>query len=154
MKTKQKLKLALMVLTFAFCNSLIAKETHQKEDIKHVIVKAIDAMYNTGNIEEIEKYYHQDFILFLNREYQLAKVTLNRILEGVKYKNAQGFYPARNKVTIDIVDVQLYNTAATVRFHYYVEEVQTCEDFMSLYFIDNQWKIVSQTTYHIQDYKK
>lgn len=123
------------------------KETEIKS-IKDVILKAVDAMYNQGDIEQIRKYYHPGYILFMMKDNYLQYTTLFNRIEYRRRGHEKGEYPAKEKATVKFVTVDVVGTAATVQFHYYRGERQTCEDFMSLYKFKEGWRIVSQTTYH------
>lgn len=128
---------------------------NELEAVKDVINKAVDAMYNDEDKVLVKKYYHSGYILFLIGENdELEKVPLNKRWIFTNQEQADDKDSSDDEehvVTTDIKDVVISGNAATVYFQYFINGRHTCEDFMSLYKFKDGWKIVSQTTHHIQD---
>ena len=146
MKSIISLTLILFLLTVSLSAQI--SENAEKEAVKETVQKAIDANYNSGNIELIEKFHHPGFNLLIVNNNKLHYISLKRIIKGVENKKAKGEYPPKEKISIKFLSVEVAGYAATTRFDYYKGEKHTCADFMSLYKFKEGWRIVSQTTYH------
>jgi hypothetical protein len=76
-----------------------SSESHQIESQEHAavretILKAVDAMYNRGDIEAVRRYYHPAYILLVMREDDLASLPLEQRIEARKKGHERGEYPA------------------------------------------------------------
>jgi len=121
-------------------------------EVKNVIEYAIDAMYNKGDIELIKTHYHPDYeLLLLVEGNKLYKMSLNERIQHVKEGQQNQAYPPKEHVSIKFEFVDVAYSTATVKFDYFRAGRQTCIDIMTLYKFEEGWRIVSQTTHHVQD---
>ena len=140
-------KVLIVVLALSLGSSLLAHDDVEKE--KKAIMKTVEDAYVkgihiNGDPEAIRKGFHKDFIMFVNREGKITKVTrdgwIARIEEG-KAKN-----PNRTKSEIKhnfaMVDVTNNTAVAKIEMHKNGKHVFT--DYMSLYKFEDGWKIIGK----------
>jgi hypothetical protein len=125
--------------------------SQEQAAVKETILKAVDAMYNQGDIEAIRRCYHPGYILLVMREDALVSVPLDQRIEAVKKGHERGEYPAKERVSIRFRHVTVAGTAAAGYFEYLRGDKHTCDDLMSLYRFESGWRIVHQTTHHYGD---
>lgn len=145
-------KIVAIVGAFILAVSIVQAQTDEEKLVKETVLKAVDAMYNQGDAELINKYYHPGYeLLMLNQYGQLSKIPLYDRIAYVEYQQKEGQFPPKEAVTIkfEILDVAV--STATVKFDYFRADRHTCIDIMCLYKFGEDWKIVSQTTHHLRD---
>jgi len=149
-----------IILIFSFLLSMThgdmlqaaAFSDNEEQHVKNTISNAIDAMYNNGNVELIKKYYHPDYdLLLLTADNTLYKMSLNERISYVEKELEGNNFPPKETVTIEFEIVDVAHSTATVKFDYFKSDRRTCIDVMTLYKFKEGWRIVSQTTHHVQD---
>ena len=151
LKSFQLLTLLLFSCQLAAAQATPVMES-EKAAVKAVIQNAVDAMYNNGDVAQIQQYYHPDYeLLLLVEGNQLYKMSLKDRLGHVREALANNQFPAHEQVSIQFEIVDVAYSTATVKFDYFRADRQTCIDIMTLYKFDEGWRIVSQTTHHIRD---
>ncbi len=148
--TKKRL---LPVLILSLCCIIMANPDDAKQQVKETIQKAIDAMYNLGDIERIRKHYHPGYILQIMNQNYLSVIPLHNRIEKKRQDHQKGVYPTKDKISIKFISINVQGHAAIVYFDYFKGKQKTCADFMSLYRFKEGWRIVNQTSYHYPEIK-
>jgi len=143
-----------MILLVLLATSLFAQDISKDvEAIKEIIQSAyVDGLQNDGDMEKIDKGFHQDFnLLGIGKNSQMLKLPISKWKEDVAKKVEKGKIPLKgeNRVNIKFLNVDVTGTAAVAKIEYYIGKQLIYVDYISLYKFGEDWKIVSKIFYKI-----
>ncbi|SMF13577.1 Putative lumazine-binding [Alteromonadaceae bacterium Bs31] len=134
-----------LVSSYATCDS-----TTEQEALKQFVNEYyIDALANNADFAKIDQGFHTDFMLFGVRNDELWTWTLEQWKDNLKTKKENGEFPRRgkNKFSADIVSVDINGLLAVVKLKLYRGGKYVFIDYLTLYKLDGNWKLISKT-YH------
>jgi len=145
-----KKALIFSILLASVCLSVVA-QTDDKKDIelikKTILIAYQDGLQNEGDLEKIDKGFHPTFnMIALNEKGEVWKYPIADWKKATEKKRADGKLPrpADKKVKIEIPMVDVSGVAAIAKLKFFVGDMLTYVDYMSLYKIDGKWKIVAK----------
>jgi len=146
----KKAFLSLFCLIFAV--GIIAQETDsEKESIKNVIISAyVEGIHNIGDLAKIDAGFHPGFdLLGVNKENSLTKFPIYTWKESVAKRIESGQLPRSEDKTItyNFPMIDITGTAAIAKIELFEGDKIIFTDYLSLYKIGDEWKIVSKI-YH------
>lgn len=116
-----------------------------KKAIKQVIEKAyIQGIHGNRDEEAVKSGFHQDFAMLVLQDNALEKVTVDEWLDriGVMKTENPDLWQAETRHTFELVDVAGY--AAVAKLDVYKGTTHFSTDYMLLYKVEEEWKIVSK----------
>jgi len=148
-----------MILLVLLTTSLFAQDISKDvEAIKEIIQSAyVDGLQNDGDMEKIDKGFHQDFnLLGIGKNNQMWKLPISKWKEDVAKKVETGEMPLKgeNRVTIKFLNIDVTGTAAVAKIEYYIGQKLIYVDYISLYKFESGWKIVSKIFYKFPEKDK
>lgn len=142
-------KVILTIFCFIFAVGIFAEEpSADQEAIKEVIHTAyIEGIHNIGDLEKIDQGFHPGFVLVgINKDNSMWKYPIYSWKEGITKKLKEETLPKSEEDLIvckyPMIDVT--GNAAIAKIELYQNEELIYTDYLSLYKIDNNWKIVNK----------
>lgn len=132
--------LAAVGLLFGASSDEVAKEA-----IKEVIKDAyIDGVHNVGDPEVIRNGFHPDFIMFIQREGKLVKMSRDEWIERIVAGKKENPDAKRPWTTHEFRHIDVSGNAAMAALDVYKDGEIAYTDYMSLYKFEGGWKIVGK----------
>jgi hypothetical protein len=132
-----------------FCVGPCPGQIKEEEAIINVLQESyVKGVFNEGNRALVQEGFAAAFTMFsLTADGTVKTITKADWLRRVQENKAKGRYPAKeeNKVRIVIKKVEVADTAAMVKLHFYRGEHLRYVDFIGLYRFKTGWKIISKT---------
>lgn len=142
MKHLCKLLVVLLVLT-----SQVAK-SQDAENIKFVIDKAyVEGIHNNGDLNDTRNGFHSDFQMFALRNGALSKISIDEWIQRIENSRKRNPNPPADKATAKYLSVDVTNNVASVKLELHRGGKILFTDYLYLYKISGDWKIVSKV-YH------
>ncbi len=137
--------LSFFIIGFLFPQNHIASD----KEVRLVVEKAMNAIYNTGDLKVFDECIHEDYILWINNKDQLIKLSKSKQKEFLQNYTEAGQFPNYFGVPVSVKfkHVEVAGHAAMVIQDFYKGDVHTCFDHIALYKFESGWKIISWTTY-------
>ncbi len=120
-------------------------ETSEIEKIKQMVEKAyILGIHTDQNIEKIGQGFHENFHMLVLQENQIITVGIQEWMEKIEMMKLDNpkLWEAKTTATIKVLDIT--GPAATVKILVQKGDVKFSTDYMMLYKIGREWKIVSK----------
>lgn len=145
----KKLTMILVLVGFAvgFVHAgepLDAEQTAVKKVIEDAYV---DGLCNSGDIAKIRKGFHEGFVLLGVRNNVLTLLPIFNWIEYVKMDAKKGKYPAKDKVSLNYLFIDVTGTAAVAKVAFMKGGKHVYTDYLSLYKFDAGWRLVNKI-YH------
>lgn len=141
-------KINALLVFVLFCSAVFAQADidSEKESIREAITSAYqEGIANQGNVEAIKQGFHAGFnIIGLNNSDGLWKYPIYTWIESVEKRKENGEYPAKEKVSFKYPVIDVVGNAAMAKVEYYKSGKLQYTDYLSLYKINDNWKIVSK----------
>lgn len=122
----------------------MANPTEEKK-IKELINKAyVDGIHNNGNLDDTRNGFHPDFEMFINRNGNFSKLSINDWIKRIEANRAKNPNQAIAKAEADFIFIDITGNTASVKLELKKEGKTIFTDYLFLYKINDQWKIVSK----------
>ncbi len=148
MKTHIFFCILIVALTISGVGQTIDDE---KDAIRKVIqVAYVDGLQNEGNIAKIDSGIHPEFnLLGVSEKGQLWRLSIQEWKSNVLKKKAEGKLPREGNdlVSIKFLHIDITGNAAMVKIEFYVGDILTFVDYISLYKFGEDWKMVNKIFY-------
>ena len=125
----------------------------EKAEIRRIIQTAyVEGLQNEGDAEKIEEGFHKDFrLLGLDETGQLWILPIEEWKDHVLKKRKKGELPRESsnlyKVEFEMIDIT--EIAAIAKLKCYSGKELKFIDYISLYKVGNEWKIVNKIFYKV-----
>lgn len=141
-----------LVLVVTICSVFFLQAddnmTAEKNAVKAVIEDAyVDGLCNSGNIEKMKKGFHEGFVLLGVRNNVLTLLPIYNWIEYVKMDTQKGKYPAKEKVSLNYLFIDVTGTAAVAKVAFMKGGRQVYTDYLSLYKFNEGWRLVNKIYY-------
>ena len=116
--------------------------------VKRVIEEAyVKGIHIDQNVEAIRKGFHPSFTMYALKDGQVSTTSIEQWIASIEEGKKKN--PDRPKVEtkVDFVSVEVSGNAATARLEMYKDGKHTFTDFISLYKLEDGWKIVAKIYY-------
>ena len=143
-------KLLSLIMALALV-TIVSPAQDNKKDIE-VIKKTIlnsyqDGLQNEGDMKKIDEGFHPLFkMIAVNKEGKVWEYPIEDWKKSVEKGKKDGKYPKADdrKVKIEIPMVDVTGNAAIAKLKFFVAEKLVYVDYMSLYKLEGNWKIVAK----------
>lgn len=123
-------------------------KSQESERIKDVVNKAyVDAIHNKGNLNDARNGFHPEFQMFVLRNGALSKVSINDWIQRIENGRNRNQNPPSEKASAKYISVDVTQNVASVKLELNRGGRLLFTDYLYLYKIGNDWKIVSKV-YH------
>lgn len=113
--------------------------------IKEVIKDAyIDGIHNVGDPLVIRNGFHADFVMMIQREGKIMKITRDEWIERIVAGKKENPDAKRPKTTHEFRHIDISGNAAIAALDVYKDGEHAYTDYMSLYKFEGGWKIVGK----------
>jgi hypothetical protein len=155
-RLRSGLVLAAVLLASSFAAPVVAAEESpaaERAAVTQVVTDAyVDGVHNFRDPAAMRRGFHPDFEMLSLRDGKLARLTLDKWIEGMEARNLKEPPPkaapdAPRETTAKFVAVEIAGTAATCKVEIWRGGKQLFTDFLALYRFADGWKIVSKTFY-------
>ena len=148
-------KLLTLIMIMSFCTLLFAQDIDKdKEAIKKLILTAyVDGLQNNGDLEATREGFHPGFDLLVFRDNIVSKFPIyNWIIyeERGKAKNPDPL-PEEEITSCEFEFIDISGTAAVAKIHLSKGGKKIFTDYLSLYKLEEGWKIVGKIYYQIPE---
>lgn len=146
-----------LFISFLFVGTAIWSDNSTDEkEIKLVVEKAMEAIYNSGNLKIFDELIHEEYILWIKNGNELLKLTKQKQREFLGHYKDAGLFPNYFGVPVSVrfKHIEISGHAAMVIQDFYKGDVHTCYDHIALYKFEDGWKIISWTTYTDKEAQK
>lgn len=129
-----------------FINSAFAAvDTEEKE----AVLKTVEDAYAIGihidrNPQAIRKGFHQEFVMFINGDEGVRKVTRDEWIARIEEGNKKNPDRPKPDVKYDLELLDMAKDAAVVKVDLHRDGKHVFTDYMSLYKFEDGWKIVGK----------
>ena len=116
--------------------------------VKRVIEEAyVKGIHIDQNVDAIRKGFHPSFAMYAYKDGQVTTTSIEQWIASIEEGKKKN--PDRPKVEtkVDFVSVEVSGNAATARLEMYKDGKHVFTDFMSLYKLEDGWKIVAKIYY-------
>jgi Putative lumazine-binding len=142
-------KILLSLFCFIFAVGIIAQDSDaEMELIKKVVVSAyVDGIHNVGDIEKIDAGFHPGFnLLGVGNDNTLWKYPIYNWKESVNKRLSEGKLPKADEdlITYKFPLIDITGNAAIVKIELFEKDKMIYTDYLSLYKIEDDWKIVAK----------
>ncbi len=146
MKNKtQKIAIISMFLAMVFVS--VSGKASEKEAVREVVQSAyVDGFQNLGGRNAMEKGFHPDFVMVLNRSGELSDLPLERMIEITEQRSNNPEYQ-HVEVKARFLDIDITGNAAMVKIELFRDGEKLFTDYLGLYKFDDGWKIFNKL-YH------
>lgn len=142
MKHFSTLLVVLMVLTSQ------AAKSQDAERIKDVINKAyVEGIHNNGDLNDTRNGFHSDFQMFALRNGALSRISIDDWIQRIESSRKRNPNPPADKATAKYLLVDVTQNVASVKLELHRAGKILFTDYLYLYKIGGEWKIVSKV-YH------
>lgn len=140
-------KILIVVLAVSLSISLMAADDIAEE--KKAVMKTVEDAYVKGihinrDPDAIRKGFHEDFIMFVNREGKISKVTRDGWIARIEEGNAKNPNRPKPEVKHNFAQVDVTDNAASVKIELHKNGKHVFTDYMSLYKFEDGWKIIGK----------
>ena len=143
--------ISVLIITLILISGELYGQTEkisESELIKKTILNAYqDGLQNQGDLQKIDEGFHPVFrMIAVNNEGKIWEYPIADWKKATEKKVADGKLPRAedNLVKIKIPMVDVTGIAAVAKLEFYVKDKLTYVDYMSLYKLEDGWKIVAK----------
>lgn len=130
---------ALMALSF---QNAIGQDS---ESIKDVINKAyVEGIHNKGDLNNTRNGFHPEFRMFALRNGAVSKVSINDWIQRIENSRKRNPNPPSQKAKAKFLSVDVTGNVASVKLELHRGGKLLFTDYLFLYKVGNEWKIVSK----------
>jgi hypothetical protein len=131
--------------------AIVSKEglnSADKKAVEKIIQEAyIDGVHINYDVEAMKKGFDKEFIMFAINESSVEKVTLDKWMDYISQTKKKNPEPEKN-IKYEIPSIDIVKDTAVARVEIYKAEKHIYTDFLSLYKVNNEWKIVGKVYCH------
>jgi hypothetical protein len=118
------------------------------ERIKEVINKAyVEGIHNNGDLNDTRKGFHPEFQMIAMRNGTISRITIDDWIQRMEAGRQRNPNPTADKATAKYLSVDVTNDVASVKLELHRAGKLVFTDYLYLYLIGGDWKIVSKV-YH------
>ena len=141
-----KLFSTVFVMIMALC--VINAKGQDSERIKDVINKAyVEGIHNHGDLNDTRNGFHPEFQMFALRNGAVSKVSINDWIQRIESGRQRNPNPPTEKASAKFLSVDVTQNVASVKLELHRGGKLLFTDYLYLYKIGGEWKIVSKV-YH------
>jgi hypothetical protein len=141
------MKLLSAALVVLLGLSSLTVKSQDSERIKGVINKAyVEAIHNNGDLNDARNGFHPEFQMFALSNGTLSKVSINEWIRRIENRR-KNQDPPSEKASARYLSVDVTENVASVKLELRRGSKILFTDYLYLYKIGNDWKIVSKV-YH------
>jgi hypothetical protein len=142
------MKLLSAVFVVLMGLSTLNAKSQDSERIKDVVNKAyVEAIHNNGDLNEAREGFHPEFQMFVLRNGSLSKVSINDWIQRIENGRNRNQNTPSEKASAKYLSVDVTQNVASVKLELHRGSKLLFTDYLYLYKIGNDWKIVSKV-YH------
>lgn len=135
----------VLVMFFALFVQAGEEVDAEKNAVKAVIEDAyVDGLCNSGDIVKLKKGFHEGFVLLGVRDNVLTLLPIYNWIEYVKMDAKKGKYPAKEKVSLNYLFIDVTGTAAVAKVAFMKGGKHVYTDYLSLYKFAEGWRLVNK----------
>ncbi len=142
------MKKTLLIFCAVLFSSITAAGNQQQEEkaVKKVINTAyIEGLQNMGDMEQVRQGFHPEFKMLINQNGKLSKLPISTWIENVEQRKQNPAYQNHQRIKGEFAQVDITGDAAMVKLEVYREDQLLFTDYLTLYKMDGDWKIVGKT---------
>ena len=118
--------------------------------IEEVVVRAyVEGIHIDSDPEKIRSGFHADFIMFVNSDEGIRKVTRDGWIERIEQRNRAEPDRPRPEVGHEFTLVDVAGDAAVARVEIHRDGRHTFTDYLSLYRFPEGWRIIGKIFYSV-----
>ena len=122
-----------------------ANTTNDKELIKDVINKAyVDGIHNSGSIADVRMGFHPDFEMFIYRNGVFSKLSIEDWISRIERGRERQSSEVEHRAVANYTSIDITGNVASIKFDLVRNGSTVFTDYMYLYKIEGEWKIVSK----------
>ncbi len=115
------------------------------ESIKDVINKAyVEGIHNKGDLNDTRNGFHPEFRMFALRNGAVSKVSINDWIQRIENSRKRNPNPPAQKAKAKFLSVDVTKNVASVKLELHRGGKLLFTDYLFLYKIGNEWRIVSK----------
>lgn len=147
-------RIVLFISIVSICTLAFSQEDIKadKEAIKKVVQTAyIDGLQNKGDLELTRQGFHPGFNLLIYKDNMMDKLPIYNWIQYAEMKKKKDPDPPsdEDKVSGEFLDIDITGTAAVVKLKFLKGGKHIYTDYLSLYKLADEWKIVSKIYYKL-----
>ncbi len=142
------MKKVLLILCAVILSAGVVAGNQQEEEraVKRVINTAyIEGLQNMGDMDLVRKGFHPEFEMLINRNGKLSKLPIATWIENVEQRKQNPSSENHQRIQGKFVQVDITGDAAMVKLEVYRGYKLLFTDYLTLYKMDGDWKIVGKT---------
>ena len=137
--------LVLVLLTLAFSAFAAPAETTDDAAIREAVDRAyVRGVHVEGDPELMRAGMHDTFIMFVPAEGAVTQMTRDAWIERLAAAKAKAASAPKPKITSEVTVLDRTESAAVVRVKLFRDEKQIFTDYISLYRVGGEWKLVGK----------
>jgi hypothetical protein len=138
-----KLITTFVAMLMALC--VYNSNGQEAESIKEVINKAyVEGIHNNGDLNVTRKGFHPEFQMFVLRNGTLSKVSIDQWIQRIESSRQRNPNAPAEKASAKFLSVDVTKNVASVKLELHRGEKLLFTDYLYLYKIGGDWKIVSK----------
>ena len=131
-------------LTLALVAAASAAETDVAA-IEEVVTRAyVEGIHKEGDPEKIRSGFHSDFVMFVNADEGILKITRDQWIARIEERNRDEPERVRPEIEHQFSLVEVTGDTAVARVELHRDGKHTFTDYLSLYRTGDGWKIVGK----------
>ena len=136
----------------AALGTILWAQDAEVEQIKKTVVDAyVNGTQTQWNTDAVAKGFHPDFMMFMpQKDFTLRRFTVQEWVASLHKRKRDNPEGPKFKTTHRFLRVEVAGNAAVAVLELYRDEVLTFTDFLSLYKLGGEWKIVSKIYHYHQ----
>jgi hypothetical protein len=139
------MKIFGIIVAFALAANLSFGQTNEQESIKSVINAAyVEGIHNHGDLNQTRTGFHPDFEMYVYRNGNFSKRSLSSWISAIEAGRSRNPNPPAQKAVANYLSVDVTGNTASVKLELMREGKKMFTDYLLLYKINGQWKIVSK----------
>jgi hypothetical protein len=116
--------------------------------IEEIVTRAyVEGVHNEADAEKIRSGFHSDFIMFVQADDGIQKVTREQWIERIEERGSSGAQGPVSAVEHQFSLVEITGDAAVARVEIHRDGDHIFTDYLSLYRFDEGWRIVGKIFY-------
>ena len=145
-------RIALTLATVLAFASAVAADHHASDAdaVREVVKRAyVEGIHIESDPEKIRSGFHADFVMFVNGDEGVRKVTRDQWIARIEERNRAAPDRPRPEVGHEFTLVDVAGDAAVARVEIHREGRHVYSDYLSLYRFDEGWRIIAKTFYSL-----
>ena len=148
------MKKIIFILILSLCLSSVIFSANmedaekEKAAVKNVIVEAyVKGIHINRDVDAIKKGFDDEFNMVYMHGNHVHKLPIAKWIESIKKSKIKNPEPSKAKITHKFPLVDITGNAAVAKIEIYKDGKHIYSDYMALYKIDKNWKIVNKIYY-------